>query len=306
MRAMLCQWINRDAFASYRTFVIMVILGMLAAVSIGQEKDQNGVIKRPQKAPTSVSTESSLRPILNILDRAKLSGSLEVSGSCDSFAYPGFPELPQLRTPVTSSDTPLHSLRKLFVNDSKMHVTQDSDGTIRMTESNVPRDFLNLKIDHISFASQVYSANAAVRYVLSSPEVELFMKSGGINFPFSGGVASGIIGPGSPTSPHISGSIENLTVSGAMDRILKTFPGIWIYEDCPGMTQEIVLSTSSFTRCKIPSTEQSLNEPRPNNNMDARPTDRTKQILQRCKQQLIVGHRLETVSVSQLVLAFRA
>ncbi len=233
MRAMLCQWINRDAFASYRTFVIMVILGMLAAVSIGQEKDQNGVIKRPQKAPTSVSTESSLRPILNILDRAKLSGSLEVSGSCDSFAYPGFPELPQLRTPVTSSDTPLHSLRKLFVNDSKMHVTQDSDGTIRMTESNVPRDFLNLKIDHISFASQVYSANAAVRYVLSSPEVELFMKSGGINFPFSGGVASGIIGPGSPTSPHISGSIENLTVSGAMDRILKTFPGIWIYEDCP-------------------------------------------------------------------------
>jgi hypothetical protein len=36
-----------------------------------------------------------------------------------------------------------------------------------------------------------------------------------------------------PQSPRISGSLENVTLSQALDRVLKTFPGIWVYEDCP-------------------------------------------------------------------------
>jgi hypothetical protein len=33
--------------------------------------------------------------------------------------------------------------------------------------------------------------------------------------------------------PHIAGSMDNLTVSQALDRVLMTFPGIWLYENCP-------------------------------------------------------------------------
>jgi len=38
----------------------------------------------------------------------------------------------------------------------------------------------------------------------------------------------------SPALPHLSGELDNVTVSKALDYILKTFPGLWTYQDCEG------------------------------------------------------------------------
>ena len=42
-------------------------------------------------------------------------------------------------------------------------------------------------------------------------------------------------------TPHISGELNNVIVSQALDQVLKTFSGLWIYENCPrGKTKQVV------------------------------------------------------------------
>jgi hypothetical protein len=48
-----------------------------------------------------------------------------------------------------------------------------------------------------------------------------------------GGVPGNALGEWPRDQPHISGFLENVTVSEALDYVLKTFPGVWIYENCP-------------------------------------------------------------------------
>ncbi|HTR24225.1 MAG TPA: hypothetical protein VMI10_09575 [Terriglobales bacterium] len=125
-----------------------------------------------------------------------------------------------------------------------MEVKQDSDGLIRMNETGVSTDLLDVKISHIpfeSFGQRVYTANGALKVILQTPEVLAYMKVHGITGPFGpfdncsghGEVVPGSARAWPPESPHISGSLDNVTLSEALDYVLRTFPGIWIYESCP-------------------------------------------------------------------------
>ncbi len=152
----------------------------------------------------------------------------------------------------------------MFADNPAMQVTQDKDGTIRMIEKGVPTDILNIWINRIPFGDgeagdrdrPIYSAYIAQMRVLGTPEVESFMKAHKheIEWPFPAyGALSGILCdmtlPDVPyvrehqqaiipcktqtDAPHISEPLYDVTFSEAMDYILKTFPGIWIYENCP-------------------------------------------------------------------------
>jgi hypothetical protein len=180
-----------------------------------------------------------LRPLLEALDRAKVSASLGLSGHCD-VGLP--PHLPQLRAASTAAGhSPLQVAREMFADDRDMQVTQDSDGTIRMIESGAPTELLNVKISHISFESNgaplqyaAFSPSNALHYViLQTPEVLAFAKAHDILMPFAGAEGSPGNQPTPVEAPHIAGSMDNLTVSQAVDRVLQTFPGIWVYENCP-------------------------------------------------------------------------
>ena len=188
------------------------------------------------------SKQASLLPLLEVLDKAGVSGSLEFSGSCDSFNGPEFPEFPEFRAPATSVGPALQIVREMFAQNPSMRVTQDADGTIRMIQHSVPTDILNLKISHISFETgrppaqhPIYSANAALAHVFETPEVKGFMKDRDIKGPWFGlymGAPPPSVPP--PNTPYISGTrLDDVTFSQALDHILKAFPGIWFYEDCP-------------------------------------------------------------------------
>jgi hypothetical protein len=221
-------WIARRALA------VAAIVGVLVADSLGQEAGLKTSHQRTQAGTKAVSTESSLQPILKVLTKAKLSGSLEFSGNCDSLAFPGYPEFPQVQAPSTTGAPPVEQLRRIFADYPAIHITQDSNGAIRMVERNVQTDVLHLRIRHISFGGGAYDPNVAVEYIVSTPEINLFMKLHDIQWPFGGGGAGNwIAGTIPPTAPHIAGSLDNVTVSEAMDRVLKTFPGLWIYQNCP-------------------------------------------------------------------------
>ena len=179
-----------------------------------------------------------LRPLLEVLDRAKVSGSLGLSGHCD-VGLP--PHLPHLRPPSMTGRSLLQVAREMFADDRGMQVTQDPDGTIRMIESGATTELLNVKISRILFESNgvplqyaAFSPSSALHYViLQAPEVLAFAKGHDILMPFAGAGGSVSNEPIPAEAPHITGSMDNLTVSQALDRVLQTFPGIWVYENCP-------------------------------------------------------------------------
>ncbi len=188
-----------------------------------------------QTAPTTVPGYTTpLRPLLQALDRSGVSGSLEFSGHC-----PGFPgDIPHLHVPSSSDGSPLQVARETFSDDPAMHISQDPDGTIRINESGTSTELLDVKISHVSFEKNgvplQYAAmkvsHALYYVILKAPEVLGFAKAHDSGIPFVGTIGS----QGDPVnSPHISGSMDNLTLSQALDRLVKTFPGVWVYESCP-------------------------------------------------------------------------
>lgn len=209
-----------------RRVVAFVFMFCILAASRGQDAHSHG----PQGAP--------LQSMLEILDNAKLSGSLVFSGRCDEGYTPDFPHF---GAPAKSGGAHLQDLRELFVDHPATVVTQDPDGTIRMIERGVPTDVLNIRISHISFGESgvngqkaVYNPDDALSAILHAPEVVSFMKARGIERPFrGGGVRGNSTGQWPPDQPHISGSLDDVTVSSALDFVLRTFPGIWAYENCP-------------------------------------------------------------------------
>jgi hypothetical protein len=89
--------------------------------------------------------------VQKILSSAQLSGSLEYWGVCDVFKPR--PEFPKLRPVSGHEGSAREVLQEVFADDTKMRVTQESDGKIRMVETDVPKDLLEVTIHHLSFPS---------------------------------------------------------------------------------------------------------------------------------------------------------
>lgn len=172
-------------------------------------------------------------PILRqILGKAGASGSLEYWGRCD-LPMPS-PDFPVFSYPSDDSGSAVEVLRKLFSKDPWMEVTQEPNGLIRMVETDVPTDLLDITISHVSFDRghhQPYrfgGPNNAMSLVLSTPEVKDYRKKHNIG-PFS----DSWIAPGdSASEQRVSGDLYNVTVRQALDYILQFYPGFWIYENC--------------------------------------------------------------------------
>lgn len=187
------------------------------------------------------SKSDSLRPLLEVLDKANVYASLEFTGSCDSYNFHDFPEFPQMRVPAGSKNlSALQTVSEMFRDGPAMRVTQASDGTIRIVQNDVETDILGVKIAHISFDSKpdswdlADSAWGARLIILRTPEIKSFMETHDIELPFGGASAGSFnLSPPPKNTPHVTGSLDNVTFSESMDYILKTFPGLWIYEACP-------------------------------------------------------------------------
>lgn len=179
--------------------------------------------------------KATILPILDVLDRGQLSGSIEYRGKCDEYHIP---DLPRVTKPSSDSGSPLQVLREMFANDEKMQVTQDPDGTIRMREADVPRDLLNVKIAHISFDDEqkkgdpMYSPRMVLNFITNAPEVQIFMKNHSIGQP-----SLVVNEPVAPGGPQAKGELNNVTLAEALNYMLKTFRGLLVYENCPGDTK---------------------------------------------------------------------
>jgi hypothetical protein len=92
-----------------------------------------------------------------------------------------------------------------------------------------------VKIGHISFDEEqkkepnlIYFDILAMGFITGTPEVKTFMKDHGISF------GPKVINRATSQHPGLSGELNSVTLAQALDYMLKTFRGLWIYEECPG------------------------------------------------------------------------
>jgi hypothetical protein len=195
---------------------------LLALVGSCLSQDKGGVDQRV-----------ALLEVQRILGSERRSGSLEYWGFCD--LDKGWPDFPEPRPVSGRNGSALDILQEMFADDPKMRVIQERDGTIRMAETDVPQDFLKVKIHRLSF-STLYSSGAkahsgamAVYTLLHSPEVIAFMEQNiGREVSWEGWGMPGQIFRDGPSVPELN----DVTVEQALDHVLQTFPGFWFYQNC--------------------------------------------------------------------------
>ncbi len=181
-----------------------------------------------------------LKPVFAVLQQAHLSGRMELAGRCDPTHLPGFP---QFKSANAHESSPLKALREAATSDPAMRVKRDEVGTIWMRERGVPHDMLKIRIARVVFEdyghNDVYSANAALEAVMRAPEVINYGETHNVAVSPSPTESRGGVGPSGrpywpPGSPHMSGSIYNVTVSEALDSVQRAFPGeVLVYWNCP-------------------------------------------------------------------------
>ena len=175
---------------------------------------------------------SSLVPLLKVLQKAKVSGSLELP-----ICTRGVPESPKLREAAGTATSVLQTVREMYADHPDIEITQGADGIVRIVQRETPSDLLRVRISEIQFSgtSAVYGPNAAVPRIFAAPEVQRFMKDhdmqtlGGV---LGGALATPPVNSESQLQP-LTGSLYNVTFSQALDYLLGRFPGIWVYRDCP-------------------------------------------------------------------------
>jgi hypothetical protein len=148
--------------------------------------------------------------------------------------YGSFPQFPHLDK---KTGDPLQALGEMF-SSSVVRVTQDSNGNVRMVDPGVPADFLNIRIHRITFkdhwGNDIFTANDALSFILGALEVVAFFRGHDIEVVPPMWILNRTLGAsGPPGSPHMSGTLDNVTVGEALDRILQSFRGLLFYENCP-------------------------------------------------------------------------
>jgi hypothetical protein len=206
---------------------------LLAGSCLGQDKGGKGVLHKFE----------ATQAIQKILSNGQLSGSLEFSGVCDTAKPHTDPPFLKLRPVSGYEGSAVEALQELFANDPKMRVTQESDGKIRMVETDVPRDLLEVKIYHFSFPSNYHGPEMATLAILRTPEVMIFMERNigfKVAWPGWGMNANYALDTGKPS---VSGELNDVTVAQALDYIEQTFPGFWAYQNC---TEEGTVSVAYY------------------------------------------------------------
>jgi hypothetical protein len=203
----------------FMSFCRLAIALFLFLVGSCLSQDKGGVDQR-----------AALPEVQRILSIGGRSGSLDYWGFCDP--NKDWPDFPEPRSVSNRKGSALDLLQWMFADDTKMQVTQERDGKIRMVEADVPPDFLQVKIHHISFSMPytngaiAHSGSMAVYALLNAPEVVAFMKQTigrDVEWRMPGALA--LKGPSVP-------ELNDVTVEQALNEVLQIFPGFWFYQNC--------------------------------------------------------------------------
>jgi len=179
---------------------------------------------------------TAILSVVDVMRKGQLSGSLQYRGGCGDQNEYVTRDFPMTITPTMDSRPWLQILREMFAKDAATQVTQEPDGFIRIVDTTAPQDLLDVRIKRLSFDDELkndwavpYTPTSALAFIAAAPEVEAFMKEHHI--ARQGRITHRAFSPG---KPYVSGELNNVTLSQALDHMAKSFHGLWVYKECPG------------------------------------------------------------------------
>lgn len=181
--------------------------------------------------------------VLDVLASARLSGSLQYNGKCGpGVILPDLPRIHEAQKPFAGKA--VDTLGSMLSVDPRMVVFTDANGIVRVVETDVQTGILHVRINHLVF-DRISDPEEALGIVLGAIEVQSFMQSHGIAQPFDIYAPPIYFLPGvnksfNPGVRNISGELKDVTLGDALDYILKTFPGFWLYQNCQTGGQRVV------------------------------------------------------------------
>ena len=185
-----------------------------------------GVVCTPQSQrvdDNQMSSSDIVAVVIKTLESRGRSGSLIYRGSCtpsggikDSFKVAA----------IKGENSALETLHAAFKNDSTLTVKEDASGLIQIIGGNVQTDLLQLKLHKVAFKGEGDPRNA-VNKLLANPEIKGYMQANHIKFIT---LIDGLIPP--PSGARLSATLKDATLSQALDQIVQSFPGVWIYGEC--------------------------------------------------------------------------
>lgn len=212
--------------ASIGLLFMTVILGF-AGCSKSADTHQADIL--PTKGMQESGSLQLVAFVSGILgDKGQL-GSLIYTGNCS----PGEVSDPFKLAAPAAGVSALEALRKAFAGDPRLTVKLES-GLIRMTGGDVPHDLLDLRIGQIVFREED-DPRDAIGKLLALPEVRANMQEHHLQ-PLL--VLESIYAPPIKGAARLNGIIKNETLFQILDRIVRTFPGMWIYRECAGSQDE--------------------------------------------------------------------
>jgi hypothetical protein len=132
----------------------------------------------------------------------------------------------QKKTPGADTEK---TLRAMLANDKRFQIKTDPDGVIRVSESGMPNDVLNIRVIHVALSEeQRFNERDAMGELLQAPEVQTYFKAHNIEQPIDSG---GLVGPSDPRLPHLEAAIENMTVLEVLKHIALVFGETGIYTE---------------------------------------------------------------------------
>ena len=199
-----------------------IAIGFAASFGCGKPSGAPALLSQPSRSQAGGSL-ALVSLAGKILGASGQSGSLVYEGSCaqGDISDPFKLTMPAHLTPAVAA------LNEAFALDPRLSVNVES-GLIRIIGGNVPRDLLDLRLGHVAFRNEA-DPRDAVQRLLTLPEVRSYMEARGILWLTT---LQGIYAPPTEGSPDLDVTLKDVTLSDALDRIVRTFPGMWTYRDC--------------------------------------------------------------------------
>lgn len=211
---------------SFRLIIIVLVASLQIANGQEFQSERNDARESSER-----NREALLRHLRPVLKSAGAAGRLYYRGNCWTKLGDGI-SFPQIELNTNSKKTTgLTAVRDIFTKSKAVTVTQGPSGIIGIRIGDVIDDVLKTKIDVVSFEPvERYNFRRAIMAIQRTREIQSIMYKLGVKEPVTI-LHEHVIDP-APGLPHLSASMKNVTMDGALDRVAQTFGGLIIYGEC--------------------------------------------------------------------------
>jgi hypothetical protein len=171
---------------------------------------------------------------------SRTSGSLILTGKCVQSPYGDAVSTDELKIQAPDLQTNQNnSLTRLMQAYPAVTWSRQGNGMVQIRDNRALAAILELPIQRFELKDAV-SLEDALRKLLLAPEVKEFLTRTHMQMPavvssstFSNEEVDRKLSQSS-TAPKYSRIITDVTFGEALDSLIRVFPGVWIYNECPG------------------------------------------------------------------------